>query len=107
MAHGWMGYACRRRMRQSFSSGEITIAWWVFVLNAAVAFGLNLTMCAACHMRQDMLRTTHGMQRTAHSAHHHGALTWQQQHTAVSEYNARHTRCTHDATLLVVALRPK
>ena len=47
MVHGRMGYAHRRRMRRSFASGEITITWWVFVLNAVVAFGLNLTMYAA------------------------------------------------------------
>ena len=66
MAHGWMGYACRRRMRQSFSSGEITIAWWVFVLNAAVAFGLNLTMCAAtCDRIYSAQRTACSGLRTA------------------------------------------
>ncbi len=62
-------------MRRSFASDEITIAWWVFVLNAVVAFGLNLTMYAATYNR------IHSAQRTPYNALR-AMCDLQQQHTA-------------------------
>ena len=87
-AHGWMGCAHRRRMRRSFVSGEITIAWWVFVLNAVVAFGLNLTMCAATYNR------IYSAQRTPYNALR-TTCNWKQQHTAhTAQIQDVHTNAT-------------
>ena len=87
-AHGRMGCAHRRRMRRSFASGEITIAWWVFVLNAVVAFGLNLTMCAATYNR------IYSAQRTPYNALR-TTCNWKQQHTAhTAQIQDVHTNAT-------------